>query len=362
MSVSMLSSRERVARALEGRDHDRIPRFDTYWEDTVARWEQDGLVGGCEAALKHLGRDMTYLCPNCDPAPFPGRYEVLEQDEHTRVMLDPWGAVQRSWKDRNGVPEHIRFECSDRNAWETSFKPALIAADVQMDRAAARQAEQSARDPRLWCCLRGHEPFHMIRMMVGDEAELMAMADQPEWVRDMSRTFTDALLRNFQAVLASGIRPDGIWVYGDMAFNHGTLCSPTTYRELIWPDHRRLADWAHENGMKMIYHSDGDVRAVIDLYGEAGFDCLHPLEAKAGLDIRNLADRRGSELSWFGNIDAVVLSSNDPARIEEEVVTKLEAGKRSRRYLYHSDHSVPPGVSWQSYQLIVELLDRHGAY
>ena len=33
--------------------------------------------------------------------------------------------------------------------------------------------------------------------------------------------------------------------------------------------------------MKFIYHTDGNVNAVLPLYLEAGFDCLQPLEAKA---------------------------------------------------------------------------------
>ena len=362
MTMSKLSGRDRVARALQGRDHDRVPRFDTYWEDTIARWQREGLVGGYDGALEQLDGDISYLCPSLDPAPFPDRCQVLEEDANTRITVDPWGAVLRTWKDRNGVPEHIRFECGNRDGWDTTFKPALLAAGVQIDLEAARRAEQSARRRQHWCCLRGHEPFHMMRMMLGDEVELMAMADQPEWIRDLSRTFTDVLLRNFQAVLAEGIRPDGVWVYGDMAFNHGTFCSPEAYRELVWPDHKRLAEWAHANGMKMIYHSDGDVRAVITLYIEAGFDCLHPLEAKAGLDLRDLVERFSDALALFGNVDAIELSTNDPERIEEEITSKLEAGKERRRYLYHSDHSVPSGVSWQSYRQVIELLDRCGSY
>jgi uroporphyrinogen decarboxylase len=114
--------------------------------------------------------------------------------------------------------------------------------------------------------------------------------------------------------------------------------------------------------MQMIYHSDGDVSAVIDLYIEAGFDCLHPLEAKTGLDLRDLVGRYGDTLALFGNVNVVELSSNDRARIEAEVAAKLVAGKSGRCYIYHSDHSVPPGVSWQSYQFVIELLDRYGGY
>jgi uroporphyrinogen-III decarboxylase len=134
------------------------------------------------------------------------------------------------------------------------------------------------------------------------------------------------------------------------------------YRELIWPDHKRLADWAHAHRMKFIYHTDGDVNAVIDLYVEAGFDCYQPIEAKAGIDIRRLAPKYGDRLAFFGNIDVMIMGSNDKARIEQEIAAKFAAGKATRGYIYHSDHSVPPTVSWDSYQFVMQMVEKYGGY
>jgi hypothetical protein len=44
------------------------------------------------------------------------------------------------------------------------------------------------------------------------------------------------------------------------------------------------------------------------------------------------------------------------------VRTKLAAGMSTLGYVYHSDHSVPPAVSWDTYKFIVELIDNHGNY
>jgi len=178
----------------------------------------------------------------------------------------------------------------------------------------------------------------------------------------VSRTHMDLTLRDLQAAIDAGCKPDGVWMYGDMAFRTATMCSPAMYRELIWPDHKRMADWAHANGMKVIFHTDGDVNGVVDLYVQAGFDCLQPLEAKAGMDIRKLCPRYGDRLAMFGNIDVMVLGRNDRDEIEHEVRTKLAAGMATKGYAYHSDHSVPPLVSWPTYQYLIELLDQYGRY
>jgi uroporphyrinogen-III decarboxylase len=134
------------------------------------------------------------------------------------------------------------------------------------------------------------------------------------------------------------------------------------YRELIWPQHRRMCDWAHQRGMKFIYHTDGDVRAFLDMFVEGGWDCIQPIEAKAGMDIRQLVPRYGRRLSFFGNVDMTVALTNDLDLVAEEVRRKLEAGMAGRGYIYHSDHSVPPQVSWKTYCSIVQLVERYGNY
>jgi uroporphyrinogen decarboxylase len=114
--------------------------------------------------------------------------------------------------------------------------------------------------------------------------------------------------------------------------------------------------------MKVIFHTDGDVNSVLDLYVAAGFDMLQPLEAKANMDVRKLAPKFGDRLAFFGNIDMAVAGTNDREKIEHEVRTKLAAGMAAKAYAYHSDHSVPPTVSWETYQFIRELLDKYGCY
>lgn len=356
-----LTSRERVARMFSRVDHDRVPRHESFWKETLERWEAEGLWGGASKALELLGSDFHSLCWLW-PTAFPGREETVTEDQETRVIRDAQGKLVRYWKSRSGTPEHLGFECDTRAAWEKRFKPALLGSGLQIDPEAVRRNHVTGREKSKWCYLAGVESFEETRSLMGDEITLVAMAEDPEWVRDVSRTFTNVMLRNLDAIMATGIDPDGLWIYGDMAYNHATMCSPAMYRELIWPDHKRLADWAHVHNMKCIYHTDGDVNGVLDLYVKAGFDCLQPLEAKANVDIRRLCPRYGRELAFFGNIDVMIMATNNHDQIEAEVRDKLAAGMATRGYAYHSDHSVPPTVSWDTYRFLIELLDRYGRY
>jgi uroporphyrinogen decarboxylase len=357
----LLRGQERVARMIKRRDQDRIPRHESFWPDTIRRWQGEGLDGDAETVLDLLGSDFQSV-NWCWPVAFPGQEQILSEDEQTKVVRSGQGNVSRWWKHRSGTPEHIAFGCDSRDAWEKIYKPALLKNALQTPLAKIKDAYRVGRAAGRWCHLTGVEPFEEMRSLMGDEITLIAMADEPDWVIDVARVFTDVVLLNLQSVLDAGIQPDGLWIYGDMAYNHATVCSPAMYRELIWPQHKRLAEWAHAHGMSFIYHTDGDVRGVLDLYIAAGFDCLQPLEAKASMDVRRLCPRYGERLAMFGNIDVMKMATNDLTLIEGEIRSKLAAGMETRGYAYHSDHSVPPQVSWQTYQKIIHLIDLHGCY
>ena len=361
MAKASLTGQERVNRAMERRPQDRVPRHDSFWGETIERWKSEGLAGDHETVLTRLGTDFQSLCWVW-PSVFPGQNTLVTEDAETRVVRDSQGKRVRYWKNKSGTPEHLGFECDCRRIWEERFKPLLLDTGLQVDPEAARRNFRLGRSKGLWCHLTGVEPFEETRSLMGDEITLLAMAEDPEWIRDVSITFTDQVLRNLDAVMATGIQPDGLWIYGDMAFKTATMCSPAMYRELIWPDHRRLADWAHAHRLKFIYHTDGNINGVMDLFVQAGFDCVQPLEAKAGMDLRVLAPRYGRQLTFFGNVDVMVMGTNDRAKVEQEVRAKLAAGQQNHGYIYHSDHSVPPTVSWPTYQFLIDLLDRYGGY
>ncbi len=357
MTSTTMTSRERVCRMFSRQDQDRVPRYEHFWTDTIERWQTEGFVGNEETLWAWIGSDFQSIQWSW-PAPFPGRSEVVEEDTQTRVVIDQFGQKCRFWKKRMGTPEHLGWECLSRDDWENTFKPAMLQNTVQIDLELVKQTAQTDR----WRYLTGVEGFEASRKLLGDEGSLIAMAADPDWIKDLSKVHTDLTIQSFQTILDHGIKPEGLWIYGDMAYTNGTVCSPTMYRDLIWPDHQRLADFAHHNNMKIIFHTDGDINRVIPMYIEAGFDMLQPLEAKANMDIRNLSPDYGDKIGFFGNIDTMIMATGDRDQIEHEMRTKIQAGKDCKAYAYHSDHSVPPTVSWKTYQYVIELLDKFGYY
>ncbi len=126
--------------------------------------------------------------------------------------------------------------------------------------------------------------------------------------------------------------------------------------ELIFPYYRELVDFYHSHGVPVILHSCGGVTEAVPQLVDIGFDCLQPMEAKAGVDVVELAQRFGDKIAFMGNIDVTVLNTNDRDLVKEEVKGKLNAlYKMGADYVFHSDHSVPPDVDFDTYRYAVDL-------
>ena len=138
--------------------------------------------------------------------------------------------------------------------------------------------------------------------------------------------------------------------------------SPAAYRSLMQDLHREYAQMCREHDLLLILHCDGDVSEFVLLLVETGFDCLEPLEARTGTDVRQLKPLYGDRLSFFGNINMDILATGDRDLIRHEVVTKIEAAKPGGGYIHQSDHSVPPTVSYDSYCYWMDLARQHGDY
>ncbi len=46
--------------------------------------------------------------------------------------------------------------------------------------------------------------------------------------------------------------------------------------------------------------------------------------------------------------------------VEEEIRTKITAARQGGGYIYHSDHSVPPEVSFERYEQVMNLVRQYG--
>ena len=351
-----MTSKERIIAALEHREADRVPFWESYWGGTIARWHREGLPADADVNAHfgldpshHIGYDWTLQLPT----------EVIEDAEDYTITRTNNGSLSKSFKGHDSTPLWWDFALTDRASWE-ELKPRMGWNDTRVDLAAAKASNAAARDEfRVYaCCCLGFEKF---KYLMGTEGILMALAADPDWAQEMFMSTADMAIDGLDYLMGNGLEFDAAFVTEDMGYKGKGFFSPRTYREVIMPCQQRFCEVCHARGIKVMLHTCGQNMELVPLYVEAGFDVLNPLEVKAGMDIFALKRDFGEVLTLWGGIDVRAIANPDPAVIEREIRDKVPMAKQGGGYVFSSDHSIPENVSLKQYEWMLELGRRYGS-
>ncbi|MDY6914219.1 MAG: uroporphyrinogen decarboxylase family protein [Planctomycetota bacterium] len=368
-----ITSKERVGRLLTGRKADRIGKAEAPWPHTVRRWHEEGLAEGVHPA-DFFGMDMGLMVNIDSSFGLPSR--TVEETDEFILTRDNNGVLVKHWKDEHGIPAPIEFSIRSREDWNR-LRERLAANEhrctwgrygdyfnsyEKVSCETLAQAVQTSREiARKFFLLHTPDPYEATMARVGDETLLVWMATEPKLVNEMFDAHATLVCNQVESLHRRGIRADGIFVGGDIAYKNGLMFSPAMYRALLFPHHKRMFHTFHECGLRVIYHSDGRVTEAVPMLIEAGIDCLQPMEVQAGMDVGQLADAFGRQISFMGNVSVKALSSSKDEAVRE-ARRRIRAGKTARGYIFHSDHSLPPTVSFENYQAVMEVVDEEGGY
>jgi uroporphyrinogen decarboxylase len=341
-----MTHKERTLAALHNQPVDQLPCEDGMWGDTRKRYEEEGSMLIGQDACRHFDlswRSAGFLNSLAD---LDFKDVVLEETEETILKLNGNGASLRHWKGKSGTPEHVDFKVKERQQWEAIAKPYLL----QVDRRripfhAYRSSKALAQVEDRAFCWSGVAPFEQMHPLCGHEYMLMGMALDPDWVKDMVKTYSDLTIMHMEVLFEEEGIPDFLFFFEDMGFKNKPFMSPAMYEEIVQPGHAKLFDYARGKGCKVMVHSCGFVEPLVPGLVKAGMDCLQAMEVKAGMHMPRIAEKFGGKIAFCGNIDIRTLESNDRETIKEELHAKISPVlKAGSGYLLHTDHSIPPGV------------------
>jgi uroporphyrinogen decarboxylase len=351
-----MTSKERITLALRHKESDRVAVHDSPWFTTIRRWRKEGLPEWTEPQdyfnyeLESVGADMSFQLPT----------KTVEETVEYTITQGGYGETRKNWKNQTSTPECIDFLIKDRKMWE-QYKPGLKMSKTRFDWLSAKGVHVRARDKGRFFTFNCGAGYDMIQVMIGSERLLIAIAEDPEWVRDIMKTLTDLIIAVSEEMM-SVFKFDGVFFYDDMGYRNASLFSPKAYKEIFFPYHKKAWGFFNGKGLPVILHSCGCVKGLIPMFIEAGLTCLQPLEVKAGMDLVELKKDYGGKLAFWGGIDVRKMSNPDPKVIEEEIKTKVTFAKKGGGYIYHSDHSVPDDISFSQYCRVIDLVHKYGSY
>jgi uroporphyrinogen decarboxylase len=190
---------------------------------------------------------------------------------------------------------------------------------------------------------------------------MVAVYKNPGFVHRVARMVTDYSLEQLEMLGKAGL--DVLIVEDDIADKNTTLVSPQHFTEFINPYNRELVDRAHEMGIKVVRHSDGNLWPILDILIESGYDGLNPLEPQAGMSLGKVKEYCGDRLCLLGNIDCQELLPNGtPDQVRDAVKQAVADAGAGGGLIICSSNTLHPGVHPENCIAMFEATREYGRY
>ena len=317
----MNGSRQRVSRVLAGLKPDRAPLYDLICNDAVyyyfngARPVQIGDERAGIAALSNAvdATRYSYFCPNAE-----------------RTIALPDGRLQKIERWTCWTPPR-KFSSADE--YRRIKKDEVSGPGCGCSGGTIPPEDRSYYQQREWNALFGDD-FYFVLSAPSPEFQVICMEIGLEtlsyYLHDAEDSIIDQLERNTtNACRWARALPDDdpfecVFISEDIAFKTGPMINPAWLRKHYFPRLARVIAAFHENGRRLIFHSDGNLNPIMDDLVEAGIDILNPIEIQAGMDLADL-HRRYPRLFFAGGIDVThLLPRGKPDEVRDAVVKAIE--------------------------------------
>ncbi len=317
----MEGSLERTRRVMALERPDRPPLFDLLANDAVLTYFNNGqpvATGDDEAGLRALaaavdGSRWTQYSPAEEKS------EVLPDGRAQRIERWTTWTEERHYGSSEAYREAKEKELAERR------KKAGQAIDTAQDGWYQDNRRIKALLPDdfyfLLCAL---SPGLMnVWHEVGLEEFSYYLYDCEDLIVEQLELNTDAACRWLEG-LPEDDPFEAIFLGEDIAFKNGPMMRVQWLEQQYFPRLARVIASAHTQGLKVVFHSDGNLNAIMDDLVGAGVDAINPIEIAAGMDLADL-HRRYPRLVFAGGIDVShLLPFGTPAQVRDAVVRAIE--------------------------------------
>jgi uroporphyrinogen decarboxylase len=343
----MIDSRQLIEDACDGRKPSRPPLFDLLLNDAViARF----------AGRPFDGQDDEAVSIAAVGNALDGSRHIAVPDVPGRTWVDEQGNLHEAARWTSWIRAHALTEPEQWIAW--------IARHIeQLEAAPAPTVEESgqalAQQRGLLARLNGTQFIHctpstaindlLFGRHCGLEMFSYLWADQRPLMQRWLRAL-EGEQRRYIARAAHRETSGLAMIYSDVAFKHNLMFSKPTFRAMgFFDDVAGICEACHARGLRVIFHSDGNIMPLVDDLVAAGIDGLNPLEKAAGMDVYALR-RRHPQLILVGGLDVThLLPFGTPDEVRRETRRMIDELGSEGRLLIGSSTELGNDVPLENY-------------
>jgi uroporphyrinogen decarboxylase len=148
---------------------------------------------------------------------------------------------------------------------------------------------------------------------------------------------------------------DTIFTTDDWGSQLALMIRPDMWREFFAARYRRMIDEAHRWGMAFMFHSCGNVFAIIGDLIDAGVDIVDPLQPEA-MDLKAVAREFGGKVAFAGGISDQRLERISPGQVRDEVRRAIDilGAPYGNAYMIAPSNMLMPGIPLENLVALFE--------
>jgi len=257
-----------------------------------------------------------------------------------------WGYLS-PLRNAASLKEIEEYPLDDMSDWDGSHMPEQVAEAHDAGKVAVGSVGHMYETA--WQ-IRGYEQF------------LLDTVERPAWAECLLQRLADQNM--IKAVAFARAGADMIHCGDDVANQKALMFAPETWRKLMhsrWAKIWRAVKEIHPE-IRIWYHSDGNIGAIVPDLVEAGLDILNPLQPEC-LDIDAIHRRFGDRLTFDGCIGTQsTMPWGTPGDVRARVKEVIEKYGRNGGLIIAPTHVLEPEVPLANIDALVEACRKHGTF
>jgi uroporphyrinogen decarboxylase len=278
-------------------------------------------------------------------------FDLARVDEDQQVIFDCWGVGWSLTSEGVWVTDHP-FKSLENFANYRFPDPNADGLMYYTD-----QIVKQAGDEYFVLALQHIGLFERAWSLRGFENLLMDFYQNRSFVEDLLDRITDYQVAVAKRYVAAGI--DGVRFGDDYGTQKGLIMKDKHWRELFKPRLKRIYSVYQEAGLPVMQHSCGDLQKILPDFVDMGLNMLHPVQPQA-MPIRELVEKYGEKLSFFGGIDTQeLLPFGTPEQVRASTKECVELLGRHGGYMIAPSQEIMSDVPLENIEALVNAVKEY---
>ena len=363
-----MTARQRIECALRGELPDRVPVFDLIQHIPLIEYttgEKVTLQNGLDLVCKTIGERLDITRGIAPPV----EEKLIRHDDGFVYKQEWWTSwlIERPFNDVQGLLDYIprNIEEIHRRQFGDMFtfagKSNVWGASSKSPREQFLELQEKVGENTVIFPNESPVGLDTAHVRAGLDLLVYAYAENPQLVSDWLETLNWAEIQRVHETADPDLSPVTL-VYSDIASTEQVFFSPKFLRKEFFPRLAKLVDAWHEHGIKVIYHSDGNLWAVLEDFRQAGIDGINPLEP---LSRMYAGDVRKAYPEWIlmGGIDvSQLLPFGAESEVRETVRKTIDEAGAAGRFWIGSTTEIHPAAKLENVLAMWDEIEKYGYY